>query len=102
MCGIIGIIPSDENKIDISVAESMLSPLSHRGPDDKGILEISGKIIGQTRLSIIDISGGHQPMKDSEKDISITFNGEIYNYKEIKKSLEEKGDVFKKQIQIQK
>ena len=72
----------------------MLLSLSHRGPDDSGVLKFQKCILGQTRLSIIDLSSGHQPMKDNKKNIAITFNGEIYNYRELKKDLIEKGHIF--------
>ena len=94
MCGIIAITGKDLKKIDASRISLMLASLSKRGPDDKGMLESNHCVLGQTRLSIIDLSGGHQPMKDNRKNITITFNGEIYNYKELRGELEIKGYVF--------
>ena len=90
MCGIAGYIsrgPIEDEKI----LDDMVDALSHRGPDDRGtrIYDIDNVLIGlgQSRLSIIDLSSaGHQPME--YKNLSIVFNGEIYNYKEIKKELE--------------
>ncbi len=72
----------------------MLASLSKRGPDDKGVMEFPNCILGQTRLSIIDLSSGHQPMRDNKHDIAISFNGEIYNYKELRSELESKGHIF--------
>lgn len=72
----------------------MLASLSKRGPDDHGTLSFPLCTLGQTRLSIIDLESGHQPMQDNKRDMAITFNGEIYNYRELKKELEEKGYVF--------
>jgi len=93
MCGIMGIV-GKEAKIGDSRLESMLFSLSKRGPDDKGILRFPSCTLGQTRLSILDLSGGKQPMKDNSKNIAITFNGEIYNYRELKKDLENSGHKF--------
>lgn len=93
MCGIIGIVGEKKNLYDLKT-ESMLYSLRKRGPDDKGVISFPVCTLGQTRLSILDLSGGHQPMKDNTKNIAITFNGEIYNYKELKKNLEEKGHRF--------
>ena len=94
MCGIIGITGKDIKKIDASKLSLMLASLGKRGPDDKGTLSFPLCTLGQTRLSIIDLSLGHQPMRDNKRDMAITFNGEIYNYRELKKDLEAKGYVF--------
>ncbi|MBI4224885.1 MAG: asparagine synthase (glutamine-hydrolyzing) [Candidatus Sungbacteria bacterium] len=94
MCGIIALTGNKIREISPSHIDAMLDLLSHRGPDDRGLLPFSSCILGQTRLSIIDLSGGHQPMKDNQKNIAVTFNGEIYNYRELKTDLEQKGHVF--------
>jgi len=91
MCGIIGIQGKNKQKYSKENINSTLDSLSKRGPNDKGIIEFPDCILGQTRLSIIDLSGGHQPMRDNKRDMAITFNGEIYNYRELKKDLESKG-----------
>lgn len=94
MCGIITIVGSDKNNTkNVSVSE-MLFSLSKRGPDEKGSISIGNTIMGQTRLSIVDIEGGHQPMRDNSKPLTIVFNGEIYGYKELTKTLKEKGHIF--------
>jgi asparagine synthase (glutamine-hydrolysing) len=90
MCGILGQIQLSD-KIDESVFTNMLLSLSHRGPDHAGIKLSENKQLafGHTRLSFIDLSdSGTQPMCDSTQQIWLTFNGEIYNYLEIKKELE--------------
>jgi len=90
MCGILGQIQLSD-KIDESIFTNMLLSLSHRGPDHAGIKLSENKQLafGHTRLSFIDLSdSGTQPMCDSDKQIWLTFNGEIYNYLEIKKELE--------------
>ncbi|MFC1801917.1 asparagine synthase (glutamine-hydrolyzing) [Patescibacteria group bacterium] len=94
MCGILGIIGNKTNSYTGKDINSALNSLSKRGPDDKGILNFNKCTLGQTRLSIIDLASGHQPMKDDKKNIAITFNGEIYNYKNLKKELETKGYIF--------
>ncbi len=94
MCGIISITGKNIKKTNTSKISLMLASLSKRGPDDHGVFEFSNCILGQTRLSILDLTGGHQPMPDNSKNIAITFNGEIYNYKELKTDLESKGHKF--------
>lgn len=89
MCGITGYI-TPKNEIQQSVIESMTDTLAHRGPDGKGsyISENGHFVLGHRRLSFLDLSDhGQQPMKSGSDAISITFNGEIYNYLELKKEL---------------
>ena len=99
MCGIYGYI-SVEGKVDVQVLRRMGDALKHRGPDDEGemILEPEGLSVGlgHKRLSIVDLSAaGRQPMANEDQTIWITFNGEIYNYRELKKELEAKGHRFR-------
>src|SRR5207248_933344 len=69
--------------------------IAHRGPDDEGFF-IAGPVgLGFRRLSIIDLDGGHQPMSDVEETVWIIFNGEIYNYKELRAELQSKGHQFR-------
>lgn len=91
MCGIAGFIGSGDSK----TLSSMVRTLKHRGPDDTGVW-LDGVVgLGHARLSIIDLSpAGHQPMHSRSKKCTVVFNGEIYNYKELKKELEEKGVPF--------
>ena len=79
MCGIAGVFQEPANK----TVETMIKNISHRGPDGHGVVGVPNGTLGHTRLAILDIEGGHQPM-DFE-DTSIAFNGEIYNYKELKR-----------------
>ena len=74
--------------------ERMVATLAHRGPDGHGILNLGECQLGHTRLSIIDLEGGVQPMKDVSGRYSITFNGEIYNYRELRAELEKRGRAF--------
>lgn len=87
MCGIAGLIGGDERTI-----KKMTSALRHRGPDDEGFYNDNDVWLGHRRLSIIDISGGHQPMVSGDGKTAIVFNGEIYNFKELKKELSQKYD----------
>lgn len=96
MCGIVGIWDY-KNKISRELLEKMCNALSHRGPDDAGIFidEKNNIGFGHRRLSIIDLSPlGHQPMTNDNKTLWIVFNGEIYNFKEIRKDLEKRGYKF--------
>src|SRR5262245_10772262 len=75
--------------------EEMTRTLMHRGPDDEGYY-IAGPLgLGFRRLSIIDLEGGHQPMSDQEESIWVVFNGEIYNFPELRRELEAFGHVFR-------
>lgn len=96
MCGIAGIV----GRADATAVGSMMRIQSHRGPDDAGliILEQHRVSLGHRRLSIIDLSpGGSQPMANNDRNIWITFNGEIYNYKEISRDLSARGYRFRSQ-----
>ncbi len=95
MCGILG--AASKNNIATDVLGDSLATLAHRGPDDQGVVSFPHAILAHTRLSIIDLSTGHQPMRDSYRDIIVVFNGEIYNYKELRKELEAKGHQFSTQ-----
>lgn len=91
MCGICGFTYRDETLI-----KSMNDSISHRGPDDEGIYVSEGMSLGHRRLSIIDLSPlGHQPMSNEDKSLWIVFNGEIYNYEEIRQTLIDKGHTFR-------
>jgi asparagine synthase (glutamine-hydrolysing) len=92
MCGIIGIAGQ---KTPPEGLDQALKTLQKRGPDEEDILAYPQCVLGHTRLAVIDLSPtGHQPMRDAAKDTAIIFNGEIYNYKELRRELEQKGHVF--------
>ena len=97
MCGISGIIDYNSNSNSRVSIESMLRSISYRGPDESGIYHSKFATLGSVRLSIIDIAGGQQPLCDRLKRYWIVFNGEIFNYKELRKDLEKKGNTFKTQ-----
>jgi len=97
MCGIAGIVQSSNRAtkpISESVLKEMANTLYHRGPDDEGIYCQNDIGLSHRRLSIIDISNGHQPMHSARGDISIVFNGEIFNYIELREELIKKGHTF--------
>ncbi len=91
MCGIVGQIGSGGG----CLAHAMCDALAHRGPDDEGFYRTQGAILGHRRLSIIDLSGGHQPISNEDESVWVVFNGEIYNFEEIRANLEKKGHTFR-------
>ncbi|MCL4512199.1 MAG: asparagine synthase (glutamine-hydrolyzing) [Bacteroidetes bacterium] len=96
MCGIVGIAGNRIAK-DVELLRQMRDTMTHRGPDDAGDWWSEDGSVGlaMRRLSIIDLSSsGHQPMSDHDRNLTIVFNGEIYNYKELKKELESRGRSF--------
>lgn len=100
MCGICGLIDYNRNTgIDENLLRKMCREIRHRGPDDEGVYVKNDTVsvgLGHKRLSIIDLTlAGHQPMVNENESIRIIFNGEVYNYKELRKGLEEKGHIFK-------
>jgi asparagine synthase (glutamine-hydrolysing) len=95
MCGIAGILNlSGPDHITIDKLRKMAGCMSHRGPDQSGIYIDNNIAIAQTRLSIIDLPGGSQPIHNEDKTLWIIFNGEIYNYIELKSQLTKKGHIF--------
>jgi len=84
MCGIAGIVFTDKNHDKKSLIHSMIESIKHRGPDGNGYYEYEKCILGHVRLSIVDLEGGVQPMPNSDKTNCISFNGEIYGYKELR------------------
>lgn len=96
MCGIAGFIDFSGHNIDRARdrAKAMTDAIPHRGPDADGFF-VDGKVaLGHRRLSIIDLSGGHQPMAAAEGQVQIAFNGEIYNFQALRRELEAKGHGF--------
>jgi asparagine synthase (glutamine-hydrolysing) len=96
MCGIAGQFNFERREpVERETIVRMAHSIAHRGPDDEGFL-IAGPVgLGFRRLSIIDLAGGHQPMSDAEETVWIIFNGEIYNYKELRAELQSKGHQFR-------
>ena len=99
MCGIVGAITSPESGVTRETIARMLDSIAHRGPDGHGIAEFfttGGQrvLLGHRRLAIIDPEGGKQPMLDAEAGLAITFNGEIYNFRELREELKAYGYAF--------
>ncbi len=95
MCGIAGRLNFDPGQpVDPALVRAMCATLVHRGPDDEGVYVHGPVGIGMRRLSIIDLSGGRQPMANEDGTIHVVFNGEIYNYREWRPVLEARGHRF--------
>ncbi len=108
MCGICGIVDFKNNPIDPKLVGIMINTLSHRGPDGEGVFISQGfrvkgqgsigkeqAVLGHRRLSIIDLKTGDQPIFNEDKSIAVVYNGEIYNFNELKEGLIKKGHKFK-------
>ena len=87
MCGIAGIVDLRRRPVDRPLLERMCGSLRHRGPDDQGCFVNCFAALGQRRLSIIDLSGGQQPMSNEDGTVWVTFNGEIYNFQALRREL---------------
>jgi asparagine synthase (glutamine-hydrolysing) len=95
MCGIAGIVTfTPEHRADEARLRQMLAMLRHRGPDQFGIYLGDGVALGNARLSIIDLGGGQQPISNEDQSLWIVFNGEIFNYVELRAELEARGHQF--------
>lgn len=94
MCGIAGIVRADEAPIDRRLLERMTEAIRHRGPDDDGFYFGAGAALGMRRLAIIDLKTGKQPIHNRDCSKWLVFNGEIYNYRELRAQLEKLGHVF--------
>lgn len=95
MCGIGGVARSDRRGVDAGTLTRMAAALQHRGPDGSGIFTGSTVGLAHTRLSIVDVAGGAQPLTNEDGRVIITYNGEVYNHVELRAALEGKGHVFK-------
>src|SRR5437867_3972277 len=94
MCGIAGIFRTGR-PVEEAEVTTMTDRLRHRGPDGSGVKMFSGGGIGHCRLSILDLESGAQPMCNEDGSIWITFNGEIYNYKQLRSELKALGHRFR-------
>ena len=98
MCGIAGILhlKGESTTRSLPTLELMLDSMRHRGPDDRGSQDLGPFTCGHLRLSILDLShNGHQPMSINDGNLWITYNGEIYNYIELRKELQALGSTFR-------
>ncbi len=96
MCGICGVVNvAPHGEVDRLLLQRMRDTMAHRGPDDEGLM-IAGNIgFGHRRLSIIDLSGGRQPMANDDATVWVVYNGEIYNFREVRADLEARGFAFR-------
>ena len=95
MCGIAGVVSDTrESNISEALVRHMCNQIVHRGPDDEGIYVADGAGLGMRRLSIIDLSGGHQPVFNEDRSCWIVYNGEVYNFPELRPELESRGHRF--------
>jgi asparagine synthase (glutamine-hydrolysing) len=97
MCGVAGAVSFGGGGHDPGLLGRMLESISHRGPDDRGQYGDRHAVLGHARLSVIDVEGGHQPMSNPEGTLWMTFNGEIFNYVELRKELVQQGHRFRTQ-----
>lgn len=97
MCGIAGIVSDQLNEDYRTTINNMLNVIKHRGPDGEGVYVSRDKscVLGHVRLSIIDLAGSKQPLSNEDETVWISFNGEIYNYKELREDLLKKGHTFR-------
>src|SRR5437867_11177844 len=96
MCGIAGYINTDLSRpADPRILRSMTDALVHRGPDDEGFHVQGGVALGMRRLAIIDLETGQQPISNEDGSIWVVFNGEVYNYLELKDQLISRGHRFR-------
>ncbi len=95
MCGICGILYTDRSRrVELTLLERMCDAMRHRGPDGDGYYIHGAVGLGMRRLSIIDLAGGKQPIHNEASNVHVVFNGEIYNYRELRSTLEECGHFF--------
>jgi asparagine synthase (glutamine-hydrolysing) len=96
MCGIVGIVHRDPSRpVSLGAIRTMCDLIRHRGPDDEGTYVGENAGLGMRRLSIIDLAGGHQPIFNEDESKVIVFNGEIYNYRELREQLLARGHVLR-------
>jgi asparagine synthase (glutamine-hydrolysing) len=95
MCGICGVIGIERTEQAESIARRMMEALWHRGPDEDGLLVAPSVALGMRRLSIIDLSGGRQPVFNEAGNVAVVYNGEIYNFRQLRGTLEGRGHVFR-------
>src|SRR5213594_3471922 len=96
MCGIVGIVHRERDRpVAPETLRRMCAAIRHRGPDDEGLFVDGGVGLGMRRLSIIDLSGGRQPIANEDGSKVIVFNGEIYNYRELRADLARRRHRFR-------
>src|SRR5438046_10697979 len=98
MCGIAGVLHADPTRsVDLAALKGMADTVAHRGPEAEGLWTGPGIGLAHRRLSIIDLAGGDQPIANEDGSVRVVFNGEIYNYQQLRADLESKGHRFRTQ-----
>jgi asparagine synthase (glutamine-hydrolysing) len=95
MCGICGVLGIQRSELAEEITRRMMGALTHRGPDEDGLLVAPSASLGMRRLSIIDLPGGHQPVFNETENVAVVYNGEIYNFPQLRKTLEGRGHAFR-------
>ena len=95
MCGICGVVGIQSKDTSEAVTRRMMAAMRHRGPDEEGILSAPLVTVGMRRLSIIDLAGGSQPVWNETETLAVVYNGEIYNFRELRDELERAGHRFR-------
>lgn len=96
MCGIAGVLYADSNRsVSAELLTEMGNAIAHRGPDGEGTFRATSVGLVHRRLAIIDLEGGRQPLSNEDESIHVVFNGEIYNYQELRRQLETRGHIFR-------
>jgi asparagine synthase (glutamine-hydrolysing) len=95
MCGICGVIGIERTEQAEAITRRMMEALRRRGPDEDGLLVAPSAALGMRRLSIIDLPGGHQPLFNEAGDVAVVYNGEIYNFRQLRNTLEARGHAFR-------
>jgi asparagine synthase (glutamine-hydrolysing) len=95
MCGICGVVGIEQRETGEAVVRRMMAAMLHRGPDEEGILFASPVAVGMRRLSIVDLPGGSQPVWNETETLAVVYNGEIYNFRELRAELEALGHRFR-------
>src|SRR4051812_44633273 len=94
MCGIAGQVREDGADVSRALLESMCAALEHRGPDSRGIHSLDGAGLGVQRLRVIDLETGDQPIYNEDRTVAVVLNGEIYNFRELRRRLISRGHRF--------
>src|SRR5580704_14831539 len=95
MCGICGAVGIESGERSEAIVRRMLRAIRHRGPDDERLLAAPSVMLGMRRLSIIDLAGGNQPVFNEAGNVAVLYNGEIYNYRELRSRLAGYGHQFR-------
>ncbi len=97
MCGICGVVASRSEEGAEVIVRRMMAAMARRGPDEEGLLLTSSASVGMRRLSIIDLRGGSQPAWNEDCTMAVVYNGELYNFRELREELERAGHIFRSQ-----